>query len=273
VVNPLAHWGLEREAFDTVLDPACFFPSDEHSEALSRLEYLVGQGGNQLGLLTGEIGCGKSLTRAVFAARCSQRWAVAQISSSHYPFLELLRAVLIQLDVPDPGSTASEYELIGRLGEVVQTRGLPVALLLDEAQELDRDGLVGIRALNNLGDGSFDLTVVLVGQPELRQKIQSLPQLDQRTGLRYHLRPLPAMEIDRYVDYRLRLAGQAGGELFSQDARAELAKASEGIPRQINRIARLAMALAAQKASARVEAEHIQTVVRDLERQRSAGAA
>jgi general secretion pathway protein A len=260
VVNPLTHWGLERAPFDTALDPACFFPSDDHSEALSRLEYLAGQGGSQLGLLTGEIGCGKSLTRAVFASRCSTQRSVAQISSSHYSFPELLRAVLVQLEVPDPGSEASEYEVVGRFGEVVQARGLPVVLLFDEAQELDRPGLVGIRALNNLGDGRLDLTVVLVGQPELRQKIQSLPQLDQRTGLRYHLRPLAVEEIDN-------------GELFSEDAMTELAAASVGIPRQINRIARLAMALGAQQAAAEVEALHIQTVVRDLERQRSAGAA
>jgi general secretion pathway protein A len=273
VVNPLTHWGLERAPFDTALDPACFFPSEDHSEALSRLEYLAGQGGSQLGLLTGEIGCGKSLTRAVFASRCGAQRSVAQISSSHYSFPELLRAVLVQLEVPDPGSEASEYEVVGRFGEVVQTRGLPVVLLFDEAQELDRPGLVGIRALNNLGDGRFDLTVVLVGQPELRQKIQSLPQLDQRTGLRYHLRPLAVEEIDNYVSYRLRLAGHHGGELFSENAMTELAAASVGIPRQINRIARLAMALGAQQAAAGVEASHIQTVVRDLERQRSAGVA
>ena len=273
MVNPLASWALEREPFDTALDPDCFFPSEEHSEALSRLEYLAGQGGSQLGLLTGEIGCGKSLTRAVFAARCSGTMAVAQISSSHYPFPELLRALLVQLDLPDPGAAASEYDLVVRLGEVVQTRGMPVALLLDEAQELDRAGLVGIRALNNLADGRLDLTVVLVGQPELRQKIQSLPQLDQRTGLRYHLRPLSAAEIEDYVAFRLGLAGHTGGEVFAHDALTELATASEGIPRQINRIARLAMALAAQQESPAVEAAHIGTVVRDLERQRSAGAA
>ena len=273
MTNPLTHWGLERAPFDSALDPECFFPSDDHSEALSRLEYLAAQGGSQLGLLTGEIGCGKSLTRAVFATRCGGRRSVAQISSSHYPFPELLRALLVQLGVPDPGSAASEYELMGQLGEVVQTRGRPVVLLFDEAQELDREGLVGVRALNNLGDGRFDLTVVLVGQPELRQKIQALPQLDQRTGLRYHLRPLPAAEIDSYVGLRLELAGLGGGEVFSEGARTELAAASEGVPRQINRIARLAMALAAQQGSDQVEASHVRTVVRDLDRQRTAGAA
>jgi len=273
MVDPLSHWGLERAPFDTVLDPGCFFPSDDHSEALSRLEYLAAQGGSQLGLLTGEIGCGKSLTRAVFATRCGGRRSVAQLSSSHYPFPELLRAMLVQLGAPDQGAAESEYELMGRLGDVVQTRGRPVVLLLDEAQEIDREGLVGVRALNNLGDGRFDLTVVLVGQPELRQKIQSLPQLDQRTGLRYHLRPLPAAEVEKYVGLRLRLAGFGGGVVFSEGALPELAAASEGVPRQINRISRLAMALAAQQGSDRVEVAHIGTVVRDLEHQRSAGAA
>jgi general secretion pathway protein A len=272
-VSTLSHWGLERSPFETTLDPAFFFASEDHSEALARLEFLARHEGSQLGLLTGEIGCGKSLTRAVFAQRSVERRLVAQISSSHYDFPSLMRAVLIQLGVHDPGPEAGEFDLMERLKEVVLSRRRPAVILFDEAQELDRTGLVGVRALNNLADGALDITVILVGQPELRARVRSLPQLDQRAGLRYHLRPLEADEVRRYLRWRLETAGHHDGDLFTNEAVRLITIASEGIPRQINRIARLSMAVAARRRWIWVEAGDIRAVVDDLADQRGAVVA
>lgn len=267
------HFGLSAEPFATALDPAFFFASDGHAEALARIELLARQGGTQLGLLTGEIGSGKSLTRLVFAARSRDRRLIAQVSSSHYPFPDLMRAVLTQLGVPDPGASASEFDLTERLRTVVESRRRPVVVLLDEAQEIDRDGLVGVRALCNLADGAFDLTVVLVGQPELRQTVQALPQLDQRIGLRYHLGALAEPEVGAYVSARLGQAGHRGGDLFTAPAVAELAAVSGGVPRRINRLGRLAMTLAGHRRLAAVGPAEVRAVVDDLHRQGVGAAA
>ena len=267
VVTGLQHWGLTREPFGTALDPDLFFPSQDHSEAIARLEFLVRHSGSRLGLLTGEVGCGKSLTRLVFAASSGDRRAVAQVSSSHYPFTALLRAVLVQLQQVDPGPDIGEYDLMQRFCGVVTSAGRPVVVLLDEAQELDRQGLVGVRALNNLGDGAFDLTVVLFAQPEFRRTLQAVPQLDQRVGLRYHLTPLASEEVDPYLRHRLRAVGHADGGVFSLDAVAALTRFSQGVPRRVNRIADLAMALAAHHRRRTVEVDEVETVVSDLDQQ------
>jgi general secretion pathway protein A len=262
-----------RAPFESRLDPGLFFASESHSEALARLEYLVREGGTQLGLLTGEVGCGKSLTRAVFAARSAPSRLVAQITSSHYPFGDLLRDVLMQFGGTDPGAGAPEMDVMARVQRLVAGRAAPAVILLDEAQELDRGGLVGVRALVNLADGRLPLTVVLVGQPELRQRVLGLPQLDQRAGLRFHLCPLGATEVGPYLEFRLRAGGDSDGKTFADGAVAAVAAASHGVPREINRIARLALALAGARGSAHVEEKDVEAVVADLEKQRGAAVA
>ena len=265
-------WTLTRAPFESGPEPELFYPSEDHLEALARLEFLAREKGTQLGLVTGEIGCGKSTTRAVFARQCVNKRLVAQITSSHYPFPSILRSVLGQFGVADPGPGSAEYDLVGRLQEFLLSRRWPAALLLDEAQDLSRDSLLGLRALTNLSDGHLGLTIVLIGQPELRDLIRSLPQLDQRAGLRYHLKPLPQEEVGSYLWYRLRAAGHSGGDLFDRDASDAIAAASRGVPREINRIARLAMSLARRRGSLTVSERDVRVVTTDLARQRGAEA-
>lgn len=269
----LAAWGLSRAPFEGTADPDFYFPSDGHAEALARLEYLAREPGTQLGLLTGEIGCGKSLVRALFASRSAPYRLVAQLTSSHYPWSELLRDLLAQLGAADFAATAGESELVARLQRVADARRAPIVLLFDEAQELSHAALIGMRALTNVADGRLDLTVVLVGQPELRRRLLELPQLDQRCGLRYHLKPLDPAQTAAYLECRLRAAGHPDGRLFAPEAATELAAGTRGVPREINRVARLALAVAASWGRSEVDAAAVRTVLVDLERQRGGAEA
>jgi general secretion pathway protein A len=267
-MSDAAAWGLRRPPFETGPNPELFFPSEDHREALARLEFLAREGGTQLGLLTGEIGCGKSMTRSVFARQSAASRLVAQIPSSHFPFPALLRSILGQLGAADPGAAAAEFDLVARLQEVLVARRWPAVVLLDEAQDLTRDSLVGLRALTNLADGRLDLTIVLVGQPELRELVLSLPQLDQRAGLRYHLEALDPAEVGPYLAFRLRAAGHPDGSLFDTDAVQAVTSASRGVPREINRIARLSMSVAKARGAPAVGARDVFSVTADLARQR-----
>ncbi len=263
-----AGWGLKRAPFESGPDPELFFPSEDHREAVARLEFLAREGGTQLGLLTGGIGCGKSMVRAVFARQSSASRLVAQLPSSHYPFPALLRSILGQFGASDPGGGTSEFDLVTRLQEVLVARRWPAVVLLDEAQDLTRDSLVGLRALTNLVDGRLDLTIVLVGQPELRELVLSLPQLDQRAGLRYHLEALAGTEVGPYLSFRLRAAGHPDGALFEPEAVDGVAAASHGVPREINRVARLSMSVAASHGAGTVAGRDVRVVTADLARQR-----
>ena len=263
-------WGLRRAPFESGPAPELFYPSEDHLEALARLEYLSRERGAQLGLVTGEIGCGKTMTRTVFSRQSADKRLVAQLTSSHYPFPAILRSVLGQLGVADPGPGAAEFDLVSCLQEFLVSKRWPATILLDEAQDLSHESLVGLRGLTNLFDGRLDLTVVLIGQPELRDLIRALPQLDQRAGLRYHLKPLPQEEVGSYLWYRLRASGHTGGDLFERDAADAIAAASCGVPREINRIARLAMSVASRRSASTIGERDVRVVTRDLARQRGA---
>ena len=80
------------------------------------------------------------------------------------------------------------------------------------------------------------IQIVLVGQPQLREKLDrpSLRQLQQRIGVRYHILPLDAEEIRTYIEHRLDVAGSDGSLAFTEEAFEEIYRCSAGIPRPIN---------------------------------------
>jgi type II secretory pathway predicted ATPase ExeA len=76
---------------------------------------------------------------------------------------------------------------------------------------------------------------MLVGQPQLKDMLRSpqLLQFAQRVSSDYHLRPLKADEVKKYIGHRLAAVGSRF-QLFSDEACRMIADASLGIPRTIN---------------------------------------
>jgi len=134
---------------------------------------------------------------------------------------------------------------------------------MDEAQELTCDFLLDLRNMTNLSPGS--LTVLLVGQPELRAKLKALPPVDSRVGLRYHLGYLGPEEVAPYVRHRLSVSGTRAE--FDDAACAALAAASSCSPREINFLAGLALARAASDGRNVVAPEDVEAVSADVSRQ------
>src|SRR5437868_7733547 len=136
---------------------------------------------------------------------------------------------------PTPRSTLFPYTTLFR------SKGQTTALIVDEAQNLHRDVLEEIRLLTNLETTQQKLLqIVLVGQPELDAKLDSmqLRQLKQRIALRCNLEPLSLQETPTYIRRRLELAGAGlrAGEIFSSAATGRIHYYSNGIPRLINTI-------------------------------------
>jgi type II secretory pathway predicted ATPase ExeA len=115
-------------------------------------------------------------------------------------------------------------------------------VIFDEAQDFNLDTLQQLKALTNLnGHGRSLLTLVFTGQPELQHHLAAVPSLWQRIGLRFHLRELTRPESEAYLAHRLRVAGHDDGQLFSRDALLFLYGKSRGVPRELNRFAKLAI--------------------------------
>src|SRR3989454_2921399 len=164
--------------------------------------------------------------------------AVAHVFNSTLPFDELLEFVLEELGVPTPASSPAQRLLALRRFMLDRRRaGQNTVLILDEAQNLDTATLEKIRLLSNLETPTEKLLqILLVGQPELRAKLDrpELRQLEQRIELRCSLPPLSREQVHDYIRRRLRIAGAHDLGLFSDQAQTRIAAYSRGIPRRIN---------------------------------------
>lgn len=275
-MNLLDHWRLKERPFEATWDTRFFFSSADHEEALNRLLYMVDEGSMNLGLLSGEIGCGKTLTRAVFAARLNPgKFQVVTLENSAFSFSDVLGAILRRLepDGPQQGRRSGKYarceRFESRMRELDQ-EGRHLVLLLDEAQDLSASALHELRSLTNLnGNGRASLTLILIGQPELRAKVAKDRAINQRITLRYHLKPLSAGDVMQYLQHRLRAAGHEGPCIFTESAANAIHDATKGVPREVNRLAKLSLEYAWLMNAPRVEETSVQTVVADLERHQS----
>ena len=252
------------------MDTRFFFQSRDHDEALDRLTFLVEEQTMLFGMLTGEIGCGKTLTRAVFSERLkSRKFRVVTQENSAFSFNDLLDSVLRILDGnPDgAGTRNARYERLRRVMEQIQSERRHLVLIFDEAQEMSPATLNELKLLTNLNSaGRNYLTIILVGQPELRGLVSELPAINQRISLRFHLNSLSLEDAANYLRHRLKVAGHITGELFPADAVERSFQASLGVPRELNRLAKLALEYAWLKGYAQVTFEAVDAVVRDLQR-------
>ena len=264
----LAHWNLAERPFEPTWDSRFFFQGRQHDEALSRLEFLAGEQTMLFGMLTGEFGCGKTITRAVFAEQLDpQFFQVVTIENSSFSFPELLGLAMREMggDPNDFGRTKfSRCDRFRRMLERVAAESRHVVLIFDEAQEMSPSALNELKLLTNLNSGGRSyLTVILVGQPELRDRVAKMPALEQRVSLNFHLNPLSVEESAAYLRHRLQVAGHPTGEIFVADALQRMFEISQGIPRELNRLAKLAMEFAWVGEQAEVTAAAVDAAARD----------
>jgi len=265
---------LREQPFDNTRDTNYFFASSGHAEALSRLSFLVEDRNMGIGLLTGEIGCGKTVTRTMLHRQLAKpTHIVVSLENCLLEFDDLLLEIISQMR----GERATSAELpdrYSRLATFKQTLMRQVAesnrhlvILLDEAQQLSPASIESLKSLTNIASERQNfLTLILIGQPELRNTIRQLRQVDQRVSLRYHLNAMSFDETRRYLEHRLQVAGLQGPMPFDTDAVRLLFEASGGVPREINRICKLALDHASTHDLALLDAAIINSVTDDLRR-------
>lgn len=272
----LEYWNLRERPFEATWDTRFFYRSRDHDEAFSRLSFLVGEETMNLGMLTGEIGCGKTLTRAVFTESLDRRrFEVVTQENSAFGFKDLLGSVLSRLDPEGVGQTKfARWERLRRAAEKLHTEKRHLVLIFDEAQEMTPAALNELKLLTNLnGGGQSYLTLILLGQPELRNLVARLPAIDQRISLRFHLRALDLDDAGQYFSHRLQVAGHPTGKLFTNEAVCRAFQASKGIPRELNRMAKLALEYAWLRRSPLVIEPAVDAVIHDLSRHQHLCAA
>lgn len=236
-----SHFGFNGSPFQLNPDPAFYFGSRGHSNALAYLKFGAHQGEGFI-VVTGEIGAGKTtLVRTLLEGLNPDQVVAAHVVNTQLESSELLKSILFAFGVAS-NHTSKAY-LIATLESFLTTlasKGRRALLIIDEAQNLRHEAVEELRMLSNFQLGKYGLLQsFLVGQPELRTLLQSksMEQLRQRVIASCHLGPLDASESRAYVEHRLRLVGWKGiSPQIAGDVFERIHNCTGGVPRKINRL-------------------------------------
>lgn len=244
------HFGLKDKPFSLIPDPKFLHFSDKHKVAYSLLEYgLHEQSG--LTVITGEVGSGKTtLIRYLLSQIDQSQLAIGLISNTHASLGDLTQWVALAFDVPhDNKDKVTLYRDVQDYLIAEWAKGKRAVLIVDEAQNMDKDTLEELRLYTNINaDGEQFLQIILVGQPELRDILRApeLAQMAQRVSVEYHIEPLSWQETANYIRHRLATASleenvKNSMHIFDSVAMAVIFYFSGGVPRLINTLCDFAM--------------------------------
>jgi len=265
------YWGFRERPFQNTPDPRFFYESLEHEEALSKLLYTIER---NLGaaMLTGVFGCGKTVVGQTLLSRLpGDKYKIAFITNPQLDSVELLRSIVRNLkavDLPEKKTELSADALLEVLGEILENNdrdGRKTVVVIDEAHIIrDERIFEELRLLLNFQKSDrFLLTLLLFGQPELKQRVEDNKQLDQRIALKCHLEAFDLKNTVTYIAHRLRVAG--GSEaIFDDGALGVIHDRSGGIPRRINRICDMGLLIGSSKGARAVDRAAVEEGLQSL---------
>ncbi len=244
----LDFYRLREKPFHTTPDPRFLYLTLAHAEALAQLEYGVRERRGFI-VLTGEVGSGKTSLLRAFLQRLGDSAEVAYVVNSMMPFDGILEYVLDDFGIATAGQSRAQ-RLLALKKFLLQRHAerLDTLIVIDEAQNLDGGTLEQIRQLSNFETTTQKLLqIILVGQPELKEKLSrpELRQLRQRIGILGSIRSLTPKEAKEYILYRIRVARGLNGSaeppkpeemIFTDGAMEKIAKYAQGNPRMINTV-------------------------------------
>ena len=228
---------LTEPPFRLSPDPQFLFASKQHARAKAYMESTIWLTDGFV-VVTGEIGSGKTTLIESFLDELPEDVVLAQITQTQVSPVQFLQSVLVEFGFKP--FKQRKVELISNLKDFLVEQyaaGKKVLLIIDEAQNLSSKVLEEIRLLSGIeAQKEKVLRIILVGQPELNDKLDSprLEQLTQRVRLRFHLGPLSKRETRQYIEHRLKVAGSEGRKIFSDDTFSIIFRYTGGVPRLIN---------------------------------------
>jgi len=244
------YWGLTEKPFRSTPDPKFLYYSPQHKDALMKLVYCAQE---MLGaaMLTGVFGCGKTvIANALLQQLNPEKFRIAFIRHPRATAAENLVAIAMELGDRDIINKSHQTQFIESLAieslkNILNNNhddGRETLVIIDEAHILDDPKIFEyLRLLLNfqLMD-KFLLTLILIGQPDLRQKIDNFKQFEQRIAVKAHLDVLNKEETANYIGHRINVAGRKEA-IFTDDAISLIFEYAGGIPRRVNRICDLCL--------------------------------
>jgi general secretion pathway protein A len=264
----LEFYGLSQAPFDITPNPRFLFHSSKHREAFNHLLYGIRERKGFV-QLTGEVGAGKTTLCRALLEQLDSNYSTALILNPVLNPDEMMKAIALEFGLDVKGK--DRLETVSAIAEFLLNQieaGRETVLIIDEAQNLTEELLEQVRLLSNIEmDDRKLLQIVLLGQPELRDRLNSprLKQLRQRITVRFHLAPLTRVEVAQYIRHRLQVSGGQANPAFTLPAVWRIFNYSGGIPRLVNAVCDKALLASFVKRSKRISFSMVGRAIRELE--------
>jgi type II secretory pathway predicted ATPase ExeA len=249
------YYGFSRLPFGKEVASDSLFQSAGLLNAVAMMN--IGIASEDLLLLTGPVGSGKSCALRMFAAGLdANRYELVYLRGSFLSHTELLKGILAGLHIEPPFSASKARALYFKT--IIGYPKIPV-VIIDDAQDLKETAVLSLKALvNHEHDSSHRISLILCGQPELKDTLaySRFEAIRQRIRLAHSLGPLSLEESCKYIDHCITIAGRTT-TLFSDAAKMEIHKRSQGIPRKINGIGLRAVLQGAANSRAVLDASDL----------------
>src|SRR5262245_38002320 len=262
-----SYFGFSLSPFSVTPDPNFFYTNPVYQEAYANLRYGI-ESKKGFIVLTSAVRTTRTPLLRKLMHNVEGTIHTVFVFNTYLDFTELLQVILYDLGLApkEPSRVTMLQELNDYLLTQLKQAHI-VTVLVDEAQNLSDDALQRLRLLSNLAtDQEKLIQIVLMGQPELQTRLDrpGLRQLKQRVALQCRLVPLKDEEVGPYIDFRLRVAGYKGKDLFHPDALRQIAFYSNGIPRLVNIICDNALLCTYARSQTTLSTAIIRALARDL---------
>lgn len=230
----LTHFGFSRMPFGKDVSIERIFPSKSLAETSAMLS--LGLDCEDIMLITGVIGCGKSLLLRRSACDFDpDRYQLIYLRGSVSGASELYKLVLRGMQVEPPHAFS---KVKARFYVAVAEATRKPIVVLDDAQDAHPEALLALKAMTNFeSDSRNRLTFILVGQPELSSllSLSHFESVRERIRLAVRISPMSLQETCAYIDHALSIV-ERSEPLFSEDAKAQVFKRTHGVARKINTV-------------------------------------
>lgn len=210
---------LEEDPFDEsdTRKIKYFYQSKQHIDAIERIHSGMKLYKQSLLLLTGEVGSGKTFTSTVIMTmlkndkdehgRKTNMFAPVFIEKSYEKFSDLLCQIIYKATGKELDNPANAELLFDKMLRTFREQKRHLIVILDESQNYDTKTLDQIRELTNINTEEKCISILFVGQPELRDKISRMKQLSSRIKVKQYLNNLNEAEVPEYIIFRMHAAG------------------------------------------------------------------
>jgi len=258
-------YGFSEGPFEFRPDPRFLYLTPSHAEALTSMLQGVRKGRGIT--VTGDPGIGKTTLIRALLAQLDEKVRTAYIVFTRLEFRDLLKSILHELGIPARGEDT--FALLATFYLYLSERPQDeiVSIVIDEAQGLDTPVLEDLMKLwAGPNPRHSQLQMVLVGQPELEAKLDSLDlrSLREKIAVRRHIRGLTRQESNLYIDHRLRIAGSSSSKVFTPEGVNRICDCAGGIPRVINMVCDGSLFIGYAKSQPKIDAKIVNEAIEGL---------